>query len=42
MNKFKCVECGINNVDDKDEICDDCCEAYNGDDGEFEEDEDDE
>ena len=24
MEKFKCVECGINDVDDEDGICDDC------------------
>jgi NMD protein affecting ribosome stability and mRNA decay len=24
MNKFKCCECGINDVEDEDEICDDC------------------
>jgi len=40
MEKFKCVECGVEEVDDEDGICEGCCEAYNGDDGEFEEDED--
>lgn len=24
MEKFICSECGVNEVDDKDDICDDC------------------
>lgn len=38
MEKFKCVECGVNDVDDEDEMCDECAEDYN-DDEEQEEDE---
>lgn len=38
MEKFKCVECGVNDVDDEDEMCDDCAMDYN-DDEEQEEDE---
>lgn len=36
-DKFKCVECGINDVDDEDDICEDCWEAENEDEGEDEE-----
>lgn len=33
---FKCVECGENEVDDEDDICDKCTE-YCQDDGEYDE-----
>lgn len=28
MDKFKCVECGENEVDDEDDICDECALDY--------------
>lgn len=28
-DKFKCVECGQNEVDDEDDVCEDCWEAEN-------------
>lgn len=28
MEKFKCVECGVNDVDDEDDMCDDCAAGY--------------
>lgn len=28
MDGFKCVECGVNDVDDEDDMCDDCMIAY--------------
>ena len=31
MNKFKCVECGENEVDDEDDVCEACWEAENED-----------
>ena len=30
MEKFKCVECDVNEVDEEGDMCDDCAEAYNG------------
>lgn len=29
MDKFKCIECGQNDVDHEDDVCDDCWEAEN-------------
>ena len=34
MDKFKCIECGVEEVDDKDDICDDCMIAYEEDEDE--------
>jgi len=35
MDKFKCIDCGVNEVEHEDDICDEC--YYNVDDEEFEE-----
>lgn len=32
--KFKCIECGENEVDDEDDMCDDCVLDYEGEDEE--------
>jgi len=31
MDKFKCVECGVEEVDDEDDTCDECMLAYEND-----------
>ncbi len=38
MEKFKCVECGVNDVEDKDDLCDECFYDECDEDEDFEED----
>jgi NMD protein affecting ribosome stability and mRNA decay len=40
-DKFMCVECGDVEVDDEDEMCDDCYDAMNDEDEDEDEDDDD-
>ena len=40
MDKFKCAECGVNEVDDEGDICDGCFESLYEDDMEEDEDDD--
>ena len=39
MDKFYCIECGDNEVEAEDDICDECAEMYNEEDEEYEDDE---
>jgi len=32
MDKFKCVECGVNDVEHEDDVCDECFYAEDGED----------